>query len=178
MLIETEIYEGYHCFFFSDTQVVVLREIIQNFSAFFGNKHLLVISIDCGKIDSELQQYMNSKGVIGEYIDGNLVVQCENSKEFLHYLFSEGEGGSTIFFITKIPHREDLKDIDKIPQIFVSYPLFKRQQIEPELLRTLLQKLMSLNADAYYHNDFVNTFFIVKDENIANNLRAFYSNKG
>ncbi|MFH0826439.1 MAG: hypothetical protein V1923_00925 [Candidatus Omnitrophota bacterium] len=167
---------GYGFFLFYNHTQLDLRMLIQKFPEIIEGRHLLVTSISSGKIEKETFDNYVAKGVSCEYAQGNLIVAPEHTKDFIHFLFSRGPGGSTIYFLHHRPHAADMenKTIYGIPALPVSIKIFKAQRIDKPLLDILLREMDSMGVSFYYDNNWMEAICAMRRSHLFEEIKVYF----
>lgn len=167
---------GYGFFLFYNHAYLDLRMLIQKFPEIIENRHLLVTSISSGKIEKETFDSYIAKGVSCEYADRNLIVTPEHAKDFIHFLFSQGPGGSTVYFLHHRPHAADMenKTIYGIPALPVTIKIFRGQRIDKPLLDILLREMDSMGASIFYDNNWIEAICVLRRKRLFEEIRVYF----
>jgi len=172
-------YEWYWFLLFHNYFTLNLKEIFHRFESFFSNKHLLVTAIGSEKISKPTYAKLTSKGIICDLLENNLVIKPENSAKFVDYLFGKDPGGSTIYFLNRLPVKEDVEDkkIYGLPALPVTMQMFRGHKTDKKLLDILLREIGRLNANFYYDNNWFEAILVMRNEELFDNLKTFYHYK-
>ncbi|MFH1458475.1 MAG: hypothetical protein ABIG31_04835 [Candidatus Omnitrophota bacterium] len=176
-IIEYGIMEDGYCFFlFYNYSHLDLKELVKKFPGIIENRYLLVTSLFSGKIEKAMFEGYMAKGILCEYMDGNLIVAPENTKNFINFLFSQDPGGSTIYFVNHRPRASEMqnKKIYGIPALPVSIKIFRRQRIDQPLLNILLREIESTGASFYYDNNWSEAIFILRHKRLLEDVKTFF----
>ncbi|KPK97466.1 MAG: hypothetical protein AMJ95_08900 [Omnitrophica WOR_2 bacterium SM23_72] len=166
---------GYGFFLFYNHAKLDLRKLIQKFPQIIENVYLLVTSISSGKIEKTTFDSYIAKGVSCEYAQRNLIVTPEHVKDFIHFLFSQGPGGSTLYFLHHRPHAADMenKTIYGIPAMPVSIKIIKDQRIDRPLLDILLREMDSMGASFYYDNNWSEAICVMRRKRLFEEIKVY-----
>ncbi|KPK97683.1 MAG: hypothetical protein AMJ95_07780 [Omnitrophica WOR_2 bacterium SM23_72] len=167
---------GYGFFLFYNQAKLDLRKLIQKFPEIIEGRHLLVTSISSGKIEKQMFDSYIAKGVSCEYAQGNIIVNPEHTKDFIHFLFSHGPGGSTIYFLHHKPHAADMenKTIYGIPALPVSVKILKAQRIDKPLLDILLREIDSMGVSFYYDNNWNEAICVTRRKRLFEEIKVYF----
>ncbi len=167
---------GYGFFLFYNHAYLDLRTLIRKFPEIIEGRHLFVTSISSGKIEKETFDHYVAKGVSCEYADRNLIVAPEHAKDFIQFLFSQGPGGSTIYFLHRRPHAADMenKTIYGIPALPVSIKIIKAQRIDKSLLDILLREMEGMGAPFYYDNNWIEAICVLRKKRLYEEIKVYF----
>ena len=166
----------YSFFLFYNYSHLDMKKLIQKFPEIAEKRYLLVTSINSGKIEKPTFDNYRARGVVCEYVQQNLIVEPEHSKDFINFLFSHDSGGSTIFFLNHQPHAVDMenKTIYGIPALPVSLKIFKTQRIDKPLLDILLREIDSMGCSFYYDNNWIEGICVMRRKRLYEELRIYF----